>query len=1011
MALGCFAAPGQTRQTILEYPLLLRNPTANLREIAFSFAGDIWIVPKGGGTARNLTHGAGVATMPVFSPDGSQLAFTMEVNSNLDVYVLGADRANPRRLTFHPGADTVLGWSPDSQNVLFRSPRSSYSFKFQRLYTVPALGGAAIDLPLAMGYEAAFSPDGKRLAYVPMETKNGVFKRYRGGRTTPIWIARLSDSSVQEIPHGNYTDFNPIWIGETIYFLSDRSGPVTLFAYNTRGGTVTKCFDNTGFDLKSASYGGGVIVYEQFGTIGLFDIAAQKTSKIAVQVEGEFREIARRNVPIQSSAQVARLASSGDVALQARGDIIVYHAAAGTSKNLTSSSGVMEREPVWSPDASRLAYFSDESGEYALHVRAASGEGRVEKITLGRSPTFYDSPRWSPDGSKIAFRDKNLNLWVIDLVERRPLLISASCHEAYSWSPDSRKLTYSRRGANRLWSVYVYDFRTARSVRVTDSTADTISPVFSADGDRIYFLGTTVLRGTGQSGQAASSQRRLFECLAVEGAIPKALPGASRPFSQIMAVERGSIFLSEKVSGSIFDRPTFRLVEYSMESGKATTLAENVTYADSAAGQAIYRSNGRWFVLKFGDNSTQAKQLQLDGQYVEVDPKAQWSQMYDETWRIVRDYFHDPRLNGLNWTAMRERYRPFLKGIVAYDDLRYLFGEMLGELSASHVSIDYGGAPRQPRVPVGLLGADLGIDSGRYRFNKIYAGDPWDASLRAPLAQAGVMPGDYLIAIQGNEVRSSEDMFARLEGLAGKPVSLRVAKDAEGKDSREVRVQPTFDETALRQYDWIEANRRLVAERTHGQVAYLYVGDTLGGGYERFLRQFYSQSDKKAAIIDIRFNLGGGLPDEFMSRLSQRELNLEVSRESGPSVYPPGIYGPKVLLINEYAGSGGDVFAWYFRILGLGKIVGKRTWGGVIGAFNSPELMDGTVVEVPNIGNHDLLERGEVENYGVPPDTEVNLDPAASRVGRDSQLEAAILKIISKVNGPAAPGGARNLRP
>jgi tricorn protease len=954
------------------------------------------MAPRTGGRARNLTHGAGVATAPMFSSDGKQLAFTMEAGGNLDVYVMQPDGGTPRRLTYHPGPDIALGWSPDSRSVLFRSPRNSYSFRFERFYLVPATGGAATDLPLPMGYEASFSPDGTQLAYVPTETKNGYFKRYRGGRTTPIWIARLSDSTLREIPHGNYTDFNPMWVEDTIYFLSDRSGPVTLFAYDTKRGSVTKCFDNTGFDIKSASYGAGAIVYEEFGAIRVFDIASRKNSEFPVSIEGDFAEIAPRSVGVQS-AKVARISGAGDVALQARGDIVVYAASSKTLKNLTASTGVMEREPAWSPDGARVAYFSDESGEYALHVRAASGEGTVDKVALGSSPTLYDSPRWSPDGEKIAFRDKNFNLWMIDLADRRPVLMSAGSHENYSWSPDSGSLAYSRMGANRLQSVFIYRRRTATSFRLTDSTADAISPFFSADGQRIYFLASTVFRGAGQSGEAASTQRRLFESRAAEGAAPKSLPGRGRPFTQIMAVDKGSIFVMEKVSGSVFDPPTFRLVEYSTESGKTSPLAENVTYADCAGGRILYRSNGAWFVLKLGDPGAQAERLAMDAKIVLADPRAQWSQMYNETWRVVRDYFHDPRLNGVDYAAIRDRYRPFLKGIVAYDDLRYLFSEMLGELSASHVTIDEGDRPRQKYVSVGLLGADLSVDSGRYRFSKIYQGDSWDAGIRATLAQADVAVGDYLIAIQGNEVRSSSDVFESLQGMTGKSVTLRVARNADGAGAREVSVRPIANEIALRQYEWVESNRRMVEEKTHGQIAYLYVGDTLSSGYDRFLRQFYSEIDKKGAIIDIRFNLGGGLPDEFLRRLNQKELNLEVSRERGVSVYPPGIHGPKVLLINEYTGSGGDAFAWYFRELGVGKIIGRRTWGGVIGAFHSPELMDGTTVEIPNLANHPLPGGREVENYGVPPDIEVNLDPAAMRAGKDAQLEAAITEVMSKL--------------
>ncbi|MEW5902220.1 MAG: protease, partial [Acidobacteriota bacterium] len=482
------AAPADT-------PILAQRPALNRSHVVFVFAGDLWRVSRDGGAAERLTTGGGTETNPVFSPDGSTIAFTGEYDGNVDVFVTPAEGGEPRRLTWHPAADIALGWTPEGKEILFTSGRTAFS-RFSELFTISLEGGFPKKLPLPMGYEGSFSPDGRRIAYVPLARAFYVWKHYRGGRATPIWIADLADSSIEKLPRTDSNDFNPMWVGDKVYFLSDREGPVTLFAYDSGTKKVSRILKNDGLDLKSASAGPGAIVYEQFGSLHLFDLASGQVRRLPVTIAGDMIGVRDKFVNVGEMLSAPSLSPNAVRAVfQARGEIISVPAEKGDYRNLTQTPGVMERYPSWSPDGERIAYFSDETGEYMLHIRDQKGTGMVTRIALDENPSFYFSPRWSPDSKKIAYADCHLTLWYVDLAEKKPIKVDKDrflrSDLVPSWSPDSKWLAYAKRLPNYLGAVFLYSLDSGKSTRITDGMSDTSQPVFDPEGKYLYFMAST----------------------------------------------------------------------------------------------------------------------------------------------------------------------------------------------------------------------------------------------------------------------------------------------------------------------------------------------------------------------------------------------------------------------------------------------------------------------------------------------------------------------------------------
>ncbi|MEK6322560.1 MAG: PDZ domain-containing protein [Acidobacteriota bacterium] len=1059
-------------------PLLMRTPTLSKTHIVFSYAGDLWTVARDGGEASRLTTGVGREFNPLFSPDGQWVAFTGEYDGTVDVYVVPASGGVPKRLTYHPGVDQLAAWTPDGRQVLFVSSRSDQSGRTAQLFTIPVDGVHPTQVPLPMAYEGSYSPNGSQLAYVPLPRGFQAWKRYRGGMATSVLIANLSDSSVEKVPRTDSNDFNPMWPAEDarkVYFLSDRDGAITLFVYDTGSKKVTQAIANNGLDIKSASVstGGGpeAIVYEQFGSLNLYDLKSGKTKKVNVTINGDIPSVRAKYEKVGTRILNAALSPTGARALfEARGEILTVPAEKGDVRNLTNTTGVADRDPAWSPDGKWIAYFSDESGEYALHLRQQSGMGEVRKMNLGNPPSFYYAPTWSPDSKKIAFTDKRLNLWYVDLDKGAPVKVDTSRSGRgfnLSWSPDSRWIAYTKPLESWYSAVFIYSLEEAKSQQVTDGLSDASSAAFDKSGKHLYFMASTdigpklsgfdmsgyphqptrstyvvVLKKTdpsplapesdeekiaeekkadekkdeGPGGKPAEGDTKADTASAAKpaekpedkkapprvtidfdriGQRVLALPIPARNFVFLAAGKTNTIFLIELLAASP-GVTGVTLHKFDLEKRKLEKVLDNITSFDISANgeKMLFRQGENWFIasttqpLKPGEGKIKTEDME-----VHVDPKAEWQQMYREAWRIQRDFFYDPNYHGLDLQATAKKYEPYLASLSHRADLNYLFQEVFGELTVGHLYVQGGDAPDAKRVPGGLLGADYRIENGRYRFAKIYDGENWNPSLRAPLTQPGVNveEGEYLVAVGGRNLTSNDNIHSFFQNTANKQVVIRVGPNPDGSGSREVTVVPVAGEGGLRNLAWIEGNRRKVDQMSNGKLAYVWLPDTAGGGYTNFNRYYFAQLHKQGAVIDERFNGGGHAADYIIDYL-KKPLNSYWAVRDGEDFRQPfgTLAGPKAMIINEYAGSGGDYMPWMFRRHSIGPLIGKRTWGGLVGIGGYPVLIDGGSVTAPHFAFYTPEGEWEVENRGVAPDIEVEMDPKAWRQGRDPQLEKAV---------------------
>ncbi len=833
---------------------------------------------------------------------------------------------------------------------------------------------------------------------------------------------------------------------------------------------MVQALPNQGFDLKHASAGPGAIVYEQFGSIHLFDLKTQKARPVEITLSGDLPEVRPRLERVPRFIRSADISPTGARAVfEARGEIFTVPAEKGDARNLTNTPGAAERHPAWSPDGRWIAFFSDASGEYELYVRDHTGSGQAKRYSLGNPPTYYYSPVWSPDSKKIAYTDKKMNVCYLDLESGQSVRVDTDRYDGprhvrhMAWSPDSCWLTYTLQLRNHLRAVFVYSLAERRRLQITDGMSDATYPVFDRDGKHLYFLVSTdtglnigwrdmssYFRPLTSSVYVLVLNKDLPNPLAPESDEEKApeatgpaekvktrepaekappsvridaegieqrilpLPIPARNYTRLQPGKSGTLFLLETPFRAGGGEPAgLTLYRFDLKTRKTDRLLEGIQdFALSANGEKMLYQRGQQWVITGATQAVKPGEgaLRLDGLEARLEPQSEWRQMYREAWRIQRDFFYDPGLHGLDLEAMIRRYEPFLQAVGSRADLDYLFAEMMGEFSASHLTVGGGAQPEVRRVPVGLLGADYKIENGRYRFARVYTGESWNPDLRAPLTPPGVnvKEGEYLLAVNGRELTAGDNVYSFFEATASKQVVIKVGPDPSGAQAREVTVIPLESEMRLRNLAWIEGNRRKVDQLSSGRLAYVYLPDTAWGGYTSFNRYYFAQVDRQGAVIDERFNSGGSQPDYILDYLRRPLLHYRTMRE-GEDITGPlgGIFGPKAMLINEYAGSGGDTLPWYFRKAGLGLLIGKRTWGGLVGGLGGyPRLMDGGVVTPPAVGFWDP-DRNEwvAENVGIPPDIEVEWDPKAAREGRDPQLEKAVEVLMEALrkNPPSQP--------
>jgi tricorn protease len=1067
-------------------PLLLRNPSLNQDRIAFVYAGDIWTVARSGGVARRLTSVGAVSEGPYYSPDGSQIAYSTRERGLTDVYVINSEGGVPRRLTWEPTGNLAVGWTPDGKDVLFASGHASKSV-YPRLFRVRADGvGPADLLPLPSADWGSFSSDGNTLAYVPVRQWQSAWKHYRGGQTTPVWLVNMKTLDLEKVPRENSNDSNPVWVGATVYFLSDRNGAVSLFKYDTKTKQVQQVLENHGLDLKSLSAGPDGLVYEQFGSLHLYDLKTGQEHAVPVIIGGDLPHLVAHLAPVPArAAENISLSPTGvRVVAEARGDIFTLPVEKGDTRNLTKTPGSAERDPSWSPDGKSIAYFSDASGEYQLHIRDQDGLKPPTVIDLGPNPSFFYSPHWSPDSKRIAFTDKHLRIWYVDAAGGTPVKIDSALRGGFgasselSWSPDSQWLAYTRDLESELHAVFLYSLATHTSTQITDGMSNAANPVFDHNGKYLYFTASTnngpsdagidlssIDRATNsgvyvvvlarssaspvppesddenkkkdedakkaekpeaddQAGSKKAADEKTDEKkkpdakpkptaidLAEIGNRILSLPIPTRNYVDLAVGKTGVLFLAEGPpvgrASSDSGPPIRALWRFTTEKRQTEEMLSGLSaFKVSFDGEKLfYAREDKWFLapiseLKTGAaDSAQGKPVNNGGMTAVVDPRRAWRQMYRETWHLQRDFLYDPNLHGVDLAKIQAKYEPYLDGLASRAEFTYLCDEMLGEIQVGHMFVRAPRAPADAPKP-GLLGADYSIDHNRYKFAKIYNGQNWTPSLAAPLTLPGIniVEGDYLLAVNGRELFATDNVDSFFDGTAGKQTVVRVGKNADGGGGRDVTVVPTASEYGLRNLDWIDSNRRKVDVLSGGKVAYVYMPDTGGAGYSNFNRYFYAQLDKQALVLDERYNQGGFIADYIVSVLGQKHLSNAIERDGKPVHDPQGaIFGPKAMIINQSAGSGGDAMPWYFRKAALGTLVGVRTWGGLVGIGGYPTLIDGGTVTAPRYAIYGLNGEWEVEGRGIPPDIEVEELPKDAAAGHDAQLERAVAIVLEQL--------------
>ena len=1087
-------------------PHIFQHPALSKDLIAFGYAGDLWTVSRAGGVATRLTTGVGIETDPVFSPDGSTIAFTGSYDGNTDVFTIPATGGVPFRVTYHPAADFAVAWTPDGKNIVFRSTRISQS-RYTQLYEVPAKGGIATPLPLPMAYQGQFSPDGREIAYSPLPPAYGFdytayvsWGNYHGGRASTIWITTLPGLESVEIPHEVASDFSPVFAGGKVYFLSARKGKSTIYKYDAATKTVTQALANDGPDIRSLHGEGDTLVYDRLGEIYLYDTKAGTSKLVPIEIDADMPEVRPRIDSVGDELESAAISPTGlRAVIEAHGDIFTVAAKHGPTRDITNTPGVMEREPAWSPDGQSIAYFSDEAGLYALHVApqtgdAVAGAAAVKKFPLEKEADYYFGTKWSPDSKKVAFYDNKLKTYMLDTTTGKLTVVNdknvyggfSSNTFDFAWSPDSKWIAYPRSMANHLHAIFLYSVDSGQSTQVTSAMGDSRQPAFDRDGKFLYFM-TSTNEGATSDGldmtsdlyqvtsniyaltlaadtaspiapemedEKAPSEEKAEgkksddkggdakEASADEKSHPKpapkpvkvdldgietrivAMPLPASVYTGLTTGLKGSLYFTEIAASSRFGDRSATLSRWTPEERKTEKLAEHVeAFELSANGEKMLLSLGHprpeggemppgggpkptWVIVpanapvKPGEGA-----LSFGDVKMRVDPHAEWAQMYHEVWRIERAFFYDSNFHGTNTVADEKKYEPYVESIASRADLNYIFQEMLSAFSVGHLRGNGGQIPDAKKVPGGLLGADYEIKNNRYCIAKIYTGGEFNPREKAPLAQPGlnVKVGDCILNINGQELMADVDIQQPLEGTAGKVISLRIG-DAEGKTPRDISVTPIASEAAMRNVDWIESNQKKVDQLSGGKLAYVYLPDTGEGGFTNFNRYYFAQTDKQGAVIDERFNGGGQVADYFIEVLGRRIESYWAPRYGKVEHTPnAGVYGPKVMIANEFSGSGGDALPWLFKQAKLGPLVGKRTWGGLVGIGPIPVLMDGGHVTSPSVAFFSPKGEWDVENHGVDPDYAVEQDPKAVGEGHDPQLEKAVSLALEELGKTPQP--------
>ena len=1072
LPLAVFAAEGTQKEA-----RLLRFPSVGGDRIAFTYAGDLYTVPIDGGTAVRLTSDVGFEIFSRFSPDGRTIAFTAQYDGNTEVYTMPAEGGVPKRITYTSSVvrddigdrvgpnNIVMGWTPDGRSIIYRSRWYAFSSLRGLLFTVPAEGGEPVQIPTTEGSFCSYSPDGTKLALNRMYREFRTWKYYRGGQADDIWINTVGTTELENITDNDAQDVFPMWIGDKIYFLSDRDQTMNLFCYDTETKQTSKLTDFTEYDCKFPSFSQDWIVFENGGYIYKYSVKDGSCSKVTVYLNDE-GILARDGIKTWNGGRRSSFSLSPDgsrVLTTFRGDVFSVPASEGAVYNFTRTPGAHDRDAVWSPDGKWIAWFSDESGEYQVYIMPYDDpEGRICLTSF--EDGYPSSLTWAPDSRKLYFTTEKNQLLAVDIDSRKLETVFEGRWggvRGFDFTRDGNWLAYGTSTESGASVIYLMNLATGESTPVTSPWYNSSSPLLSEDGKYLFFTSARELRAIYSAVEwnaAYSLGSYIFALpLTKDAADPTVIkgdeyvpeqPAAEQPdtpaakgrkkdagkkaepaaepvkvdFEGIveravaLPVEGGYARPLGAWDGALYYRSSGGIKKLSLSDLKSTDVTKyGVVAMTPDHSKALVSDKGKYYVVSTSGYRT-GKAVPMDDIRLTVDYHEEWEQIYNETWRVYRDYFYVENMVGRDWDAIHDKYAVMLPYVQYRQDLTYLIGEMISELATGHCYVTTGEAPAPEQLPVGLLGARIAKDgTGYFRINKLYRGVTWGDERRSPLGEPGlgVEEGDYILAVNGIPASELGTVYEALVGRVGVTTALKVNGSPSEDGARTIYVDPIGDETQLAYYDWVQNNIRKVEEMSDGKIGYIHIPDMSVAGLDEFTRLFYSQLDKKALIIDDRMNGGGNVSPMILERLQREVYRMNMSRNGGerPGTIPEAThYGPKVCLIDKYSSSDGDLFPYGFRQLGIGKLIGMRTWGGIVGISGSRPYLDGQDVRTPFFTSYSTDGDWIIENHGVDPDIECDLNPFEDYLGNDAQLNKAVEVLLEELKNweplpgvPAAP--------
>jgi tricorn protease len=1050
---------------------LLRFPSIYGNQVVFTYAGDLYTVSASGGLARKLTNHVGYEMFARFSPDGKTIAFTGQYDGNTEVYTMPAQGGVPKRLTYTAtlGRDDigdrmgpnniVFGWKPDNQNILFRSRKNSYNDFNGELYSVNIDGSLPVQITVPRTGFCSFSPDGKKMAYNRIFREFRTWKRYRGGMADDVWIYDISTNKIENITNNNAQDIIPMWHGNKIYYISDNGAEkrFNLYSYDISTKETRKLSDYKDYDIKFPSLGNEAIVYENGGYIYKFDLANEKHEKIPVIIAEDFA--GSRDVLKKVGGEISNYEISPDgkrALFGAHGDVFTVPEKFGEIRNLTKTSGIHERNSKWSPDGKYIAYISDKTGEDEIYMQVQDGSQPPVQLTSNGTNYKYQ-PYWSPDSRKLLWADKEQKLYYVDITTKAITQVDYDPvfeFSEYDWSPDSKWIVYSKNGENRFGQVFIYSLEQKKYYPVTENWYNSGSAVFSSDGKYLFFVSNRdynpsfsapefEMYYTDMSGiyylTLSKDVPSLFApksdeveiAKAEEPAVDKEKKKDAKPTEKSIAVKvdidgiqgrigklpiDASVYYGLKSvdsklyyqrSGSKDEKSV--LLMYNFEDLKETDLGNIDGYEISSDKKKMLVSQDKNYAI-ISLPSSEIKitdKLDLSGMEIFINKKEEWQQIFDESWRQMRDFFYVPNMHGVNWKAEKERYAPLIKYVNHRNDLTYIIGEMISELNIGHAYVGGGQRPTPERINLGLLGAEISKDktSGYFKIDKILKGQNWDNRIKSPLTEIGVnaSQGDYILEVDGINTSSIVNIYQLLVNKAGKQVKLTLNSKPADQGKRVLTVVPIKDESPLYYLQWVEGNIEKVNKATNGKVGYIHIPDMGTEGLNEFVKYYYPQLKKEALIIDVRGNGGGFVSPIIIERLRREAVQIEIARNTNPDFEPDGtMNGPKVMLCDEFSASDGDIVNYRFKQYKLGTIIGKRTWGGVVGIRGSLPFIDGGTLSKPEFSRYDLQgKEWIIEGKGVDPDIVVDNDPYLEFTGTDQQLNKGIEVILEDLKTKA----------